>query len=239
MKKTATALLLFLLAFAVLAQADTYYTEWDTAENLAPVLNSLTHNCTNTGVMVPAAFSPETTSYLLTVGSTVSRVSLTPYCSDPYATITVNGVRVTSGTASSYIQMDDNPKLVTIRVTNYQGISRDYTVFLQRRPSTQRTRTSYGYVNEVYYRSGSWYINADLVTVSWDRNGYSSATNKTRENYRYPLADHCALYVGTMHNPVRVADGGSFSGAYQSGRLYRFVYIADKIEAVIPFETDY
>ena len=240
MKKFAALLLTaLLLCLAASACADGPAAVWDTTASLAPVLSGLSHNCASTGVMVPSAFSPETTSYLLTVGSTVSQVSLTPYCSDPYATITVNGSQVYSGTASSYITLTDDPKMVTIRVTNYQGMSREYTVFLQRRPSTQRTRTSYGYVNEVYSRSGTWYIDADLVTVTWNSNGLSTFTNKAREHYRYAVDSHCALYVGGMNNPVLVSSPSDFSQKYAGDLLYRFIYIQDKIVAVIPFYTDY
>ena len=79
-----------------------------------PQLTSLTHNCPNTGKMLPEYFSPSVTTYLLTVASWVSRVQFTPVASDPYATIYVNGTIVRSGAASNYIKMTDNPQQVQI-----------------------------------------------------------------------------------------------------------------------------
>ena len=42
------------------------------------LLRSLTHNCPNTGIMLPEHFSPYQTTYLLTVASWVSRPTFTP-----------------------------------------------------------------------------------------------------------------------------------------------------------------
>ena len=55
------------------------------------LLSGLTHNCPNTGIMLPEIFSPLQTTYLLTVANWVSRPTFTPVAVDPNAIITVNG----------------------------------------------------------------------------------------------------------------------------------------------------
>ncbi|MBR0319992.1 MAG: cadherin-like beta sandwich domain-containing protein, partial [Clostridia bacterium] len=98
-------------------------------------LTSLTHNCPNTGKMLPEVFNPNQLSYILTVADWVSRVTFTPTAD---GVIYVNGVQVPSGQKSQVIQMTDEPQQVTIQVQN--GTTTTYTVFLQRRPSEKRTR---------------------------------------------------------------------------------------------------
>ena len=98
------------------------------------LLRSLTHNCPNTGIMLPEYFSPYQTTYLLTVADWVSRPTFTPTAMDPSATIYVNGQLVRSGQTSQVIPMTDKPQAVTIQVNN-GGASTTYTVYLQRRPS--------------------------------------------------------------------------------------------------------
>ena len=60
-------LALMLLLSCVPARADDGY-----ASGTA-LLRSLTHNCPNTGIMLPETFSPYQTTYLLTVASWVPR----------------------------------------------------------------------------------------------------------------------------------------------------------------------
>lgn len=236
----ALALLLALSLVAIPASADygdAYY------PNYAPILTNLSHNCPNTGVMLPEDFSPYTTTYLLTVANWVSRVSFTPTCADPNATITVNGTVVKSGKASSYIKMDDKPKQVSIVVTNLYGESTEYTVFLQRRPSERRTRVSSGFINSISYKSNKWYIDADLVTVSYSSGNISTYKNSSYEKnkYKYACTDSCVFYYGTMYNPIRATDINEFQANYLNwgSSLYRFIYIEDEIVAVLPYEADY
>ena len=254
MKKLSLLLALLLLAGSILPAAladeelqvgDYYwgstaqpYTE-SYASSDAPRLMSLTHNCPNTGKMLPEYFSPSVTTYLLTVASWVSRVQFTPMTSDPYATIYVDGTIVRSGAASNYIRMTDNPQQVTIDVVGSNGRRTSYTVFLQRRPSDRRTRVSAGSIENIYQQSGKWYIDADLGTVTYGDGNLSSYVNKTVDHYRYACTDSCVFYYGTMASPHRAYNISDFRNNMSIGGLYRFVYIEDEIVAVLPYSPDY
>ncbi len=209
------------------------------AYNGAPLLSSLTHNCPNTGKMLPEYFSPSVTTYLLTVASWVSRVQFTPVASDPYATIYVNGTIVRSGTTSSYIKMTDNPQQVVIDVVGSGGQRTSYTIFLQRRPSDKRTRVSAGSIENIYQKSNKWYIDADLGTVTYVDGNTSSYVNKTVDHYRYACTDSCVFYYGSMSAPVRARNISEFMAYAGIGGLYRFIYIEDEIVAVLPYAPDY
>lgn len=233
---TALFLTLFLMLSLTPALADS-----GTTAAYAPVLASLTHNCPNTGIMLPEAFDPYVDTYVLTVASWVTRVCFTPVSEDPNAIIRVNGTTVRSGKASSYIKMTDEPQAVEITVSNSYGDQMKYTVYLQRRPSDRRTRVSSGYIDEIYQKSGKWYISADLVTVNYSDGNMSTFTNSSSYLYKYAVDEHCTYYYGTMSNPIRAYDIGDFYNNYAAygSTLYRLVYIEDVIVAVIPYEADY
>lgn len=230
MKKYAVLLLTVLLLFVCLSA---------TADTAVPELSGLTHNCPNTGISIPAKFNPKTHSYILTVASWVSTVYFTPTTDDARATITANGKPVKNGGNTQSFTMTDEPQQVLIRVTDAQGNVGTYKIFLQRRPSDRRTRVSYGSIDSVYQKSGKWYISADLVTVTWDKNGLSSADDKSVYLYKYACDAHCAFYSGDAQYPQQYERAEDFAQAFQTGRLYRIVYIEDTIVAVMPFDTDY
>ena len=205
-----------------------------------PMLISLTHNCTNTGKMLPEYFDPNRSTYLLTVASWVSRVKLTPVANNPSYTVTVNGQYVAQGTESQILQMTDDPQEAIIRVTAPGGAYREYTVYLQRRPSERRTRVSAGYINSIKYEKDKWYIDADLVSVTYKKNqNVSTFTNKTKEHYKYVCAENVVLYYGNIEYPVRARDMGEFNSYCDPTAMYRIVYIEDEIVAVLPYSADY
>ncbi len=210
------------------------------------LLSSLKHNCPNTGVMLPASFSPYQYSYVLTVASWVSRVSFTPTAYDSRATITVNGTALASGATTGYFQMTNEPQQVTIAVRGVNGAETTYTIFLQRRPSENRTRVSAGYIQSVYQQKDKWYISADLVTVQYWGNDYnhgnrSNFTNEANQLYKYPVNVHCDFYYGTVDNAVRARNVSEFLQHYKDApdAMYTIVYIEDEIVAVMPYAMDY
>lgn len=202
-----------------------------------PYLVSLKHNCTNTGKMLPEAFDPNTTAYILTVGCNVSRVKFTPVANDPQCTVTVNGVYVAQGTESQIIQMDDNPKQAFITVTAPDGASRTYTIFLQRRPSDKKSLSA-GYINEIYVKDNKWYIDADLVSLTYHGGNLSTFTNRKQEHYKYECVDECALYVGDRDYAIRVRNMNEFMMHYDHTGMYKIIYCNDKIVAVFPYAAD-
>ncbi len=212
----------------------------------ASLLRSLTHNCPNTGRMLPQKFDPNVTSYVLTVADWVSRVSFTPTAYDRNAIITVNGQPIASGGTTSYFQMTNDPQQVTINVIAVSGATTTYTIFLQRRPSELRTRVSAGYISDIYMSNNQYYIAADLVTVNYTGTDYSSGnrsnyTNDSAYLYRYAVDVHCDFYYGSAYGAVRASDIFEFKANYRTpygSGMYTIVYIDDKIVAVYPYESE-
>ncbi|MBR6810742.1 MAG: cadherin-like beta sandwich domain-containing protein [Clostridia bacterium] len=236
-------MVLILCACCVPAMADDGYAGQTYAGST--LLSSLTHNCPNTGIMLPSAFSPYQTTYLLTVADWVSRPTFTPVAMDPNAVITVNGRQVRSGTASQVIEMSDKPQAVTIQVQSGSA-STTYTIYLQRRPSEKRTRVSAGFINDIYLKSTTWRIDADLVTLSYLGDDYESGNRSTYKNggvdhYDYAVAPNCIFYYGTKQNPIRANNINEFMSYYQSygSNFYTIIYIESEIVAVLPYGADY
>lgn len=201
-------------------------------------LSSLTHNCPTTGIMIPEAFDPFVSTYLLTVASWVSRVIFIPVSADPQATIDINGSQIASGQKSQDIPMTDEPQVVTITVTGTNQEKYVYNVFLQRRPSTERTRVSAGYLTEIREEDGKTYLVMDLVTVNFaDGNAVSFSNDATPDQYTYPVTEECIFYYGPAENPVRANDLADFKAHVTpgGGEMYQIVYIEDEIVIVLPF----
>ncbi|HSK67937.1 MAG TPA: cadherin-like beta sandwich domain-containing protein [Candidatus Limnocylindria bacterium] len=210
-------------------------------------LVSLVHNAPNTGKMLPAQFDPYVTTYLLTVASWVSRVTLTPTTASPLSVVTVNGQPVASGQPSQVIQMTNDPQQVEIVVTAYDTSrvmigQTVYTVFLQRRPSERRTRVSAGYIKEITIKDGIATISADLVTINWKQKNtnISTFTNDSTYVYKYDTDPNCLFYFGTKQNPIRSTNASHFADYYLSkgSNLYYLIYIEDKIVCVLPYGAD-
>lgn len=210
------------------------------------LLSSLTHNCPNTGIMLPEIFSPLQTTYLLTVANWVSRPTFTPVAVDPNAIITVNGKVVQSGAKSQVIEMTDEPQAVTIQVTN-NGASTTYTIYLQRRPSDKRTRISAGYLTNLYTKKDEWRVDADLVTLKYLGEDYASGNqssfkNSGMDHYDYPVDPHCILYYGNATNPVRAKNMDEFVANYKVNNaeaFYTIIYIESEIVAILPYGADF
>ncbi len=209
------------------------------------LLRSLTHNCPNTGIMLPEYFSPYQTTYLLTVADWVSRPTFPPTAMAPSAVIRVNGQVVRSGQVSQVIPMTDKPQAVTIQVSN-GGESTVYTIYLQRRPSEKRTRVSAGYINNIYLKGTTWRIDADLVTIQYSGADYNSGNLSTfnnggKDSYDYEVDPNCIFYYGTKNNCYRATNISNFMNSYlqYGSSLYTIVYIESKIVAVFPYGADY
>lgn len=214
-------------------------------EQGSSLLRSLEHNCPNTGIMLPAQFSPYQTTYLLTVASWVSRPTFTPTAMDPNAVIYVNGQQVRSGQTSQVIPMTDEPQAVTIEVRNGNE-STQYTIYLQRRPSEKRTRVSAGFINSIYLKGTTWHIDADLVTIKYNSDDYNSGslstfTNASVDHYDYAVSPHCIFYYGTKGNCFRATSIQMFQNNYlqYGSSLYTIIYIESEIVAVLPYGADY
>lgn len=201
-------------------------------------LTGLTHNAPNTGKMLPSAFDPQQTTYLLTVADWVSRITFTPAAAAD-ARITVNGQNVASGQKSQVIQMSNDPQAVAIAVEAPGQGSTVYTVYLQRRPSERRTRVSAGYLTDLRMEGDACWISADLVTLTYQpQSNRSTFLNDTVYDYRYRCADSCIFYSGSAQHPVRAWDARQFAQSAAIGSMYTFIYIEDQIVAVFPYGSE-
>ena len=88
----------------------------------------------STGTLSPVFGSTEQT-YAMSVPNSATSLAVTPAVADPNASVTVNGVAVASGSASSPIALDVGNTGVTVLVTAQNGTSRAYTITVTRAPS--------------------------------------------------------------------------------------------------------
>jgi hypothetical protein len=88
----------------------------------------LTNLVISNGTLIPT-FSSTQSSYAVTLGEGVSSINLTPTISS--GTVTVNGIYVTSGTASNDIALNFGTNTITVSVTS-GGITSTYTVIVTR-----------------------------------------------------------------------------------------------------------
>ncbi len=87
---------------------------------------------TSEGTLTPT-FDSGTTAYTMTVGWGVHNLTLTPTSSDANATITVNGVTVTSGSPSSALTINQGETILTVEVTAEDGVTvKTYTITVTR-----------------------------------------------------------------------------------------------------------
>lgn len=95
---------------------------------ITQVLNSgLSNLVVSQGTLYPV-FSTSTTSYLVTLSSGTTSMTVTPTASDPLATITVNGISVTSGNASGNITLSSGSNTIIVQVTEQDGTIKTTTI---------------------------------------------------------------------------------------------------------------
>ena len=90
---------------------------------LAASTNANLSSITATGATFTPTFSNSTSSYSSSVSNSVTSLTLTPTTSDANAIVQVNGVAVTSGTASGSIALAVGLNTVTVGVTAQDGVS--------------------------------------------------------------------------------------------------------------------
>ena len=117
---------------------------------------------------------------------------------------------------------------------------------MQRRPGEKRTKSSAGFIRSVYEENGVWYIDADLVTVSYRSSSYadgsrSSYINDSSYIYHYPVSPKCVYYYTSGGVTRQCLDVYGFLSVYADtpGAMYRIVYIEDEIVAVLPYTPTY
>ena len=158
---------------------------------------SLSALTSSVGSLSPV-FSPTTTGYTVAVGSIVPSVTVTPTATDAGATIRVNGVPVTSATASGPIVLAPNPTPtpVTVTVTAQDAVTtRTYTLIYVRAASPSQE----AYIKASNTGSGDAFgvhlsISTDTLVVGAP-NEDSSATGVGGNQADNSATDSGAVYV--------------------------------------------
>jgi Domain of unknown function (DUF2341)/Cadherin-like beta sandwich domain/Divergent InlB B-repeat domain len=108
-----------------------------------PTDATLSNLTISAGTLTPA-FASGTTGYTDNVANSITSVTVTPTASQAGAAITVNGIAVTSGTASGAINLNIGSNPITIIVTAPDGTTKDtYTVTVNEAASSAAQITAY------------------------------------------------------------------------------------------------
>jgi gliding motility-associated-like protein len=154
------------------------------------------------GAMFPA-FGPDDVNYTTAVDPAVSSIRITPTTQDANATVTVNGVPVSSGAASGVITLNSGPTLITTVVTAQDGITtKTYNV------TVNRTGSNNGTLSSLLMNSGStlFLTSSNTTTVN-----YTTSVNPTVSSVMFtPTAQQPGATITV--NGVAV-NSGSTSGA--------------------------
>ncbi|MCU6792350.1 cadherin-like beta sandwich domain-containing protein [Paenibacillus sp. WQ 127069] len=141
---------------ATYAQAAGYDIIYDTVwkQSLGSPDNRLSGLTASGITLSPSPFSSNTQDYTASVGSSVTSTTITPVLSDSTASVTVKGLSVTNGNASSPITLSKGDNTIPVVVTAINGAARTYTITVTRAPYTDATLSgltvSPGSLNETF-----------------------------------------------------------------------------------------
>ncbi|WP_166727778.1 cadherin-like beta sandwich domain-containing protein [Mucilaginibacter gilvus] len=107
--------------------------------NRTPSADALLTNLVPSAGTLSPAFASNTGTYGVSVGNAVTTIKFTPTLSDANATLQVNGVAVTNGTASQDIPLVVGANAVTVTVIAENGTPKNYTVNVVRAGSADAT----------------------------------------------------------------------------------------------------
>jgi hypothetical protein len=93
---------------------------------------SMANLSVSSGTLIPA-FSQEIQSYYVYVPNSVSELTVTPVANDPYASITIQGISVISGTPSQTINLAEGENNITLIITSENEENQNtYTITVKR-----------------------------------------------------------------------------------------------------------
>ncbi|SOB90686.1 uncharacterized repeat protein (TIGR02543 family), partial [Ureibacillus xyleni] len=104
------------------------YAKW----NISLELNNLTLSA---GQLSPN-FDSSILSYTANVGYGVTNITITPTLANDQATLTINGQNVLNDRATEPINLNVGSNVLTIEVTSVEGLTKTYTILINRAPST-------------------------------------------------------------------------------------------------------
>jgi alpha-tubulin suppressor-like RCC1 family protein len=161
------------------------------------------------GVLRPA-FSANCTEYTLDLPSATTTIRLTPTARDLTAAVTVNGVVVPAGSASSPLPLDPGPNSISVAVTALDGSRSTYTITAVRLVPLEAAFVT---PDTLPVRAANYTAAGNTVNLSL---GYAPATGA-----RLTVIDNPGdgFITGTFAN---LAQGQTVELSYQGAR-YRFV----------------
>ena len=153
------------------------------AQTTSVDLGSLTAESTTDGnnftaLALSPAFAAATTAYRATVGNGVTHVRLTPTLADTGSSVQVGKssgtlATVNSGSASTAIALDVGDNAITVRVTDADSNSQDYTVTVHRAPADTLVSNTGQFTSEDNYASTDSYVIAQGFTTGTVSGGYT------------------------------------------------------------------
>ncbi|ACM21054.1 cytochrome c, 20 heme-binding sites [Geotalea daltonii FRC-32] len=173
------------------------------------------------GELTPA-FSSTVTSYTAAVTNGTSSITVTPTLADANAEVTVNGVEVASGTASSPISLAVGDNTISIRVTAQDEVTtKTYTIVVN------RAATGGGGSNVTYHTRGLTSIDliahgATNVVAEGDSLNGGISYNFTVATNQYRAITSTTAPSGTYRNRLRY--GADWSGTTEVLRSYTSKY---------------
>jgi len=145
-------------------------------------------------------FQPGQLIYTATVGFLASTVTVTPSSSDAAATISVNGLAVSPGTASAAIPLAIGPNLISVDVSAEDGVStQSYTLTVTRQTENEFARQAYikaSNSDSVDQFGYSLALSGDTLAVGAYRED-SKATGINGDQLDNSLSDSGAVYIFT------------------------------------------
>ncbi|WP_371836140.1 cadherin-like beta sandwich domain-containing protein [Ochrobactrum sp. Q0168] len=185
------------------------------------------------------AFSPNATTYALAVPTETASLRLTPTSADPTATITVNGAAVSSGSASSALQLGIGNTTLVVVVTAQNGTTRSYTVNVTRAVSADATLAS------LVPSVGSLDPAFDKETLSYSVNvensveSISFAPTVSEPSARVSVAGS-SVASGSSSSPIGLAIGSntvSIDVTAPSGASRSYTVVVNRAAMVFPDPT--
>jgi len=159
------------------------------------------------GTLSPT-FCSCTGNYTASVANAVSSITLTPTVNQVNATVTVNGIPVTSGTASGAISLAVGTNIIRTVVTAQNGSTNTYTVTVTRAASTDATLSLLAISSGTLSPSFASGITSYAVNVG---SGVSSITLTPSVNQANATVtvNGVAVVAGNASTPVSLATGSN------------------------------
>jgi hypothetical protein len=160
------------------------------------------------GSLTPA-FTSGNTSYTDSVTYTASTIKVTPTVNDTTSTVTVNGVMVTSGSASGAINLAVGANTISIVVTAQSGATMTYTVVVTRGPPATNANLSdlvlsAGTLTPVFASGTTGYAaNVSDTTASVTVTPITSGSDAT------VTVNNAPVVSGTMSAPITLSTGAN------------------------------